>query len=154
VDVAVNTTHGSVLVIRCSSAFVASTQDRLGIVKYSQRYACIMRLHGKAHMPVDCVVRIDSADATSIISGRVSSRDVVASLQANLKFLFGITAAVPTEGNGNIDVGKRTIRVRVERSCVEQLRAASVLVREVNSVPIALVVTGVTRHYGSKRPRS
>jgi hypothetical protein len=110
-----------------------------------------MKRHGKTHMPVDCLVRLDVQDPDDF--RRVSSKGLHKVLAANIQLMFGAAAPIPAVLLA--DFATRTIRFTLPRSGVEKLRAACVLVHQCDGVNVSATVTAVLRHKPKRRaPRA
>jgi RNase P/RNase MRP subunit POP5 len=102
----------------------------------------MVKKHGKRHMAVDCLLRIDVGTAADL--ERLSAQDLIEQLRGNIKMLFGMAAA-PVDLL-LMDAATRVLRVTVQRSAVDNVRAACVLVSRCSDVPVRLTVAEVVRH--------
>jgi RNase P/RNase MRP subunit POP5 len=102
----------------------------------------MVKKHGKRHMAVDCLLRIDAGTVADF--ERLSAQDLVEQLRGNIRMLFGVAAA-PVDLL-LMDAVTRVLRVTVQRSAVDNVRAACVLVSRCSDVPVRLTVAEVVRH--------
>lgn len=107
-----------------------------------------MKQYSKSNLLLNCVLRIDTT--TDEHWQQIKSQAVMDELIAWQRSLFGATTPLPEILMA--DASTRSITVRIPKSGMDHLRAATVMVSHIGSVPVRVVVTKTSRHAPSRRP--